>query len=195
MAAAEGGPGALSPGLVRWRRALRAWGLVELVVAAAAFTAVVLINILQITLRYGFDSSIFWVQEISQLLMLVAYFIGASCVFRARHYVVVELLVERLAPRRQLRAYALAQALTLIFCTVVLAEAAAELPRLMTAYSVILHLPKAYAHLPLVIASASMILTTLYYGLAVWHLAARSPGRSVAELEARVHLGRGPVRP
>jgi TRAP-type C4-dicarboxylate transport system permease small subunit len=160
--------------------------------AVTAFTAVVLINIVQITLRYGFDSSIFWVQEISQLLMLLAYFVGASCVFRARHYVIVELLVERLAPRRQLHVYALAQALTALFCVVVLAEALAELPRLMTAYTVILHLPKAYAHLPLVIASASMVLTTLYYGLAVWSLAVRSPGRSVAELEARVHLGRGP---
>lgn len=165
--------------------------MVELILAVAAFTAVVLVNIVQITLRYGFDSSIFWVQEISQLLMLVAYLIGASCVFRVRHYVIVEFLVERLAPHRQLYAYALAQGLTLLFCATILVEALAELPRLMTAYTVILHLPKAYAYLPLVIASASMIVTTAYYGLAVWRMAARSPGQPVAELEAMVHLGLG----
>jgi len=168
---------------------LHVWGLLELSVAVTAFTAVVLINILQITLRYGFATSIFWVQEISQLLMLVAYFIGASCVFRARHYVIVELLVERLTPRRQLHAYALAQLLTVVFCAVILLEALRELPRLMTVHSVILHLPKAYAYLPLAVASASMILTTAYYGLAVWRLAPGAPERSVAELEARVRIG------
>lgn len=191
MAAGRGRPDTLPPSLARWQRLLRAWGLLELLVAVAAFTAVVLINVVQITLRYGFDSSIFWIQEISQLLMLVAYFVGASCVFRVRHYVIVELLVERLAPTRQLQAYALAQVLTVIFCGVILIEAVRELPRLMTAYTVILHLPKAYAYLPLVIASASMILTSLYYGLAVWRVAASSPGQSVAALEARVHLGLG----
>ena len=42
-------------------------------------------------------------------------------------------------------------------------------PRLLTAYTVILHMPQFCMTLPLMWALTSMTATTLYYGLAVWY--------------------------
>ena len=179
----------LPGGLVLLRRALRAWGHVELAVAAAAFVAVVLINLAQITVRYGLEGSIFWVQEFSLLLMLVAYFVGASCVFRSRHYVIVSFFIDRVPLAWQRRAYWLAQALTVLFCLVILVETLAEAPRQMRTYSVILHFPRFYNYLPLVIASFSMIVTSLYFALAVASVGRRDPKRGIADIEAAFGIG------
>ena len=76
----------LPKGLAIFRQALRYVGRVELAVAVMSFTAVVVLNLTQITLRL-FDSSIWWAQEVSLLLAMIAYFIGVSCVFRLRQFV------------------------------------------------------------------------------------------------------------
>ncbi len=187
-AAACGAP-ELPGGLAAFRRALRAWGRVELLVAVAAFVFVVLINIAQITVRYGFEGSIFWVQEFSLLLMLVAYFIGASCVFRLRHYVIVDFFMQRVSPAWQHRAYWLAQILTVVFCAVIVMETLAEAPRQMRTYSVILHFPRFYNYLPLIIASLSMIVTSIYFALAVYSLRTQNPDRTIADIESDVRVG------
>ena len=182
------GAGELPRGLLGFRGVLRVWGRVELVVAVAAFCAVVVLNVVQITLRYGFDGSIFWAQEISQLLMLVAYFVGASCVFRSRHYVIVEFLIHRIPPGAQRAAYALAQVLTVTIWLIVLWTALAEASHTLRTYSVILHLPRFYAYLPLMVGAVSVTVTTAYYALAV-HVAGRlDPHAPVAALEARVRI-------
>ena len=189
MSAAPGpGDQELPRALSTVRRALRVWGTVELIVAVAAFCAVVALNVVQITLRYGFDGSIFWAQEVSQFLMLVAYFVGASCVFRARHYVIVEFLVVRLPPWAQRAAYALAQVLTVSLCVIILWTALAESAHTLRTYSVILHLPRFYAYLPLLAAAASIIATSTYFALAV-HFAGRlDPHAPIERLEARVRV-------
>ena len=183
-------PGAaeLPRGLLGLRGALQVWGRIELAVAVAAFCAVVVLNVVQITLRYGFDGSIFWAQEISQLLMLVAYFVGASCVFRARHYVIVEFFVQRFPPRAQRAAYVLAQVLTVVLWLIVLWTALAEVSHTLRTYSVILHLPRFYSFLPLMIGAVSVTVTTVYYTAAV-HVAGRlDPHAPIGDLEARVRI-------
>ena len=183
--AAGGGDRPLPQGLAVFRQILRTVGHVELAVAVAAFVAVVLLNVIQVTLR-AFDTSIFWVQEISQLLGLVAYFIGASSLFRSRHYIIVELLVQRLAPALQRHIYFLAQLLAIVFCAIIVVESIQEVPLLLTNYSVILHWPKLYSHLPLIVGSASIVVTSVYYGLAVWTCGRRRPDMAVADLEKLV---------
>ena len=81
----------------KFKSALNVWGYIERNTAVFAFCSVVIINITQIVLRYVFEFSIFWVQEISQLLMLYAYFVGTSSVFRIRHYVVVEFFFKKMS--------------------------------------------------------------------------------------------------
>ncbi len=176
-------------GLAIFRQALRYVGRVELAVAVMSFTAVVVLNLTQITLRL-FDSSIWWAQEVSLLLAMIAYFIGVSCVFRLRQFVVINFFVQRFSLRTQVGLYVLAQVLTIGFCATVFNVASDTIPRLMRTYSVILHLPMAYWTLTLMVASASMIITSLYFGLAVIAAARRMPGAGLDELEGDVGLGR-----
>lgn len=158
----------LPAGMAALRRILEQIGRAELTIAVVSFSSVVVLNIIEISLRYALNRSIWWSQEISLLLMMVAYYVGISCVFRMRQYVTIDILVERLSPKAQLYAYYFAQLCTVIFCVVALAAGFIMIPRLLTAYTVILHVPQLYMTLPLLWALVSMIATTLYYGLAMW---------------------------
>ena len=151
------------------RRILRQVGRAELAIAVVSFSAVVALNIIEISMRYALNRSIWWSQEVSLLLMMVAYYVGISCVFRMRQYVTIDILVERLPPTAQRCAYYFAHLCTVIFCLVALAAGFSMVPRLLTAYTVILHMPQFCMTLPLMWALTSMTATTLYYGLAVWY--------------------------
>ena len=180
----------LPGGLAAFRRTLGYVGVVELYAAVISFTAAVILNLIQIFLRFAFEGSIWWAQEISLLLMMIAYYIGISCIFRLRHYVVIHFFVERLSPRKQVFFYLFAQVLTIVFCSIVLYKGVINTPQLLTTYSVILHYPEFYWTLPLLLASASMIATTVYYGLAVLNASAHLPGAALPEIEDEVQVHR-----
>jgi TRAP-type C4-dicarboxylate transport system permease small subunit len=182
----------LPQGLSVFRRALRWVGAVELTIAVVAFSSAVALNIIQISLRYAFDTSIWWAQEVSLLMIMVAYYIGISCVFRMRHYVIIHFLVERFSLRTQLYLYYFAQLLTIVFCSVVLFESIGVTEELLTTYTVIMHLPIFYWTLPLMVASASIIVTSIYYFWAMWNVATRIPGATIASLEAEVFVDKDP---
>jgi len=181
-------PKRLPEGLAVFRRSLGYVGAVELVITVVCFTAAVVINSIQIFLRYAFETSIWWAQEISLLWMMIAYFIGISCVFRLRQYIVIDFFVDRFSPHNQLILYFLAQVLTVVFCVVVLIQGFNNWSNLWTTYTVILHLPELFWALPFFIASASMIVTSVYYTLAVWDAHKRRPGTVLIELEKEVHV-------
>ena len=63
-------------GLEIFRRILAAIGRVETAVAVVAMVAATAISVAQILLRYGTGQSLWWGQEVSILLVLVAYFVG-----------------------------------------------------------------------------------------------------------------------
>lgn len=176
----------LPQGLAVFRRTLRWVGAAELCIAVTAFSAAVVLNLIQISLRYAFSTSIWWAQEVSLLMIMIAYYIGISCVFRMRHYVIIHFFVERFPLRTQLYLYYFAQLLTIVFCSVVLIEGIRIVPEVWTTYTVIMHLPTFYWTLPLLLASASMTVTTFYYSWAVWNAATRIPGATLASLEADV---------
>ena len=43
-------------------------------------------------LRFAFNYGIWWIQEIVQLAILSAYFLGTSYIFKARQYLVIDLV-------------------------------------------------------------------------------------------------------
>lgn len=174
------------------RRVLELAGIAELWLAAGAFAAVVLLTIVQVTLRYFFAASLWWAQEVSQMMILVAYFQGTAYVFKTRQYVVINFLVERLPAVTQLHCYLFAQLLVVAFCGVVLVQGIGILPRQYLMLTYILHIPRMYLGLPLLFAAVSMIVTSVYYALAVRRAAHRDPGAAVPVIEAR-RLIRQPV--
>lgn len=185
--AAAGAGGGSDPNgdLATLRRVLALVGIAELWLAVAAFAAVVLLTIVQVGLRYFFDASLWWAQEVSQMMILVAYFQGIAYAFKTRQYIVINFLAERLSPAAQLRCYLLAQLLVVVFCGVVLVEGAAILPRQYLMLTYILHIPRMYLGLPLLLAAASMIATSVYYALAVWRASRREPDAAAPDIEAR----------
>lgn len=181
----------LPKGLILFRRVLRYLGMVEMVIALIGFCATVILNCIQIALRWGFDKSIWWVQEVSLLMMVIAYFIGISCVYRMRGEVIIRFLVDRLPVKVQFFFYYLAEVCTIVFCSVVLVSGIGDVPGLLTTYTVIMHLPEFYWNLPLLIASASMILTSVYYLAAMWTSSARqSQAKEIDALEAEILIDR-----
>jgi TRAP-type C4-dicarboxylate transport system permease small subunit len=167
----------------RFKVALLFWGRIERNSAILAFCSVVIINITQIVLRYVFEYSIFWVQEISQLLMLYAYFVGTSSVFRIRGYVLVEFFTKKMSIKLQRLCYGLAQILTIIIYWII-----EELPRQMKTYSVILHIPRFFSYLPLLIGSISITAITIYYSIEVLMACQKDKNKSISEIEAAIKL-------
>ena len=187
-AAAGPGPGGGSESsgdLAGFRRVLACVGIAELWLAVAAFAAVVLLTIVQVGLRYFFEASLWWAQEVSQMMILVAYFQGIAYAFKTRQYIVINFLAERLAPAAQLYCYLFAQLLVVAFCGVVLVEGIGILPRQYLMLTYILHIPRMYLGLPLLFAAVSMVATSIYYALAVWRAARREPGRVAPDIEAQ----------
>lgn len=170
-------------------RTLRLVGRVELAVTVVAFCGVVALVTAQVTFRYLFDIGLVWVQEISQLMILVTYFFGTSFVFKARQYLVISILFDRFDERVKLPLYLIAQILTAAFCTMLFVELLRIAPNQIYMKTYILRLPRLYSSLPLLIASLSMALTALYYGAAALRAMARQgPGTDLAAVEAAANL-------
>ena len=184
-AAGPGGGAGLTEDLAGLRRVLAWVGIAELWLAVAAFAAVVLLTIVQVGLRYFFEGSLWWAQEVSQMMILVAYFQGIAYAFKTRQYIVIDFLAERLPPAAQLYCYLFAQLLVVVFCGVVLVEGVAILPRQYLMLTYILHIPRMYLGLPLLFAAVSMIATSVYYALVVWRAARREPGAAPPDIEAQ----------
>ena len=191
-AAGPGGGSGLTEDLAGLRRVLAVVGVAELWLAVAAFAAVVLLTIVQVALRYFFETSLWWAQEVSQMMILVAYFQGIAYVFKTRQYIVINFFAERLPAAAQLHCYLFAQLLVVAFCGVVLIEGIGILPRQYLMLTYILHIPRMYLGLPLLFAAASMAATSVYYALTVWRAARREPGATPPEIEAE-RLVRQPV--
>jgi TRAP-type C4-dicarboxylate transport system permease small subunit len=178
------GSGRQTEGLARYRRALGLIGSVELGLALASFTAVVCLTIVQVTLRYGFAGAIWWAQEVSQMMIMVAYFLGAAYVFKTRQYIVVAFLFDRFPKRVQFQLYLVAQALIIVFCGIIVFELISIAESQLSMRTVILHIPRFYGTLPLFFASLSMIATAVYYSMAVWQARAGRPEVGLDDLEA-----------
>lgn len=181
-------------GLAVFRRILRLVGIVEKYLATAAFGAVVTVNCLEVGLRFTVRYSLWWNQEVSLLMMLVAYFFGASYVFKTRQYIAVDFIVTKLPGRLQIGLYHLAQALAAVLTGVILYQSIALAPSQMNFSTFILGIPKFYSALPLLIAAASILATSIYYSLAVHRAASRrGAGATLADIEDQVLVLKRPV--
>ena len=147
----------------RVARALGLLGWIELAITVAAFTSVIVLVSAQIFFRYVLDVGLVWVQEVSQLLILTAYFFGISFVFKSRRYLIVSILFDRFPEAAKLPLYIGCQVLTAAFCAMLFVELLGIAPQQLYMKTYILHIPRFYSSLPLLLASISMTLTAVYY--------------------------------
>ncbi len=177
------GNGRQTEGLARFRQVLGRVGTVELWLALVCFAAVVCLTIVLVILRYGFDGAIWWAQEVSQMMIMVSYFLGASYVYKTRQYIIVSFLFDRFPKRLQLQIYLLTQAVVIGFCCIILVQLVAIAESQLSMRTVILHIPRFYGTLPLLFASVSMIASSVYYAIAVARAAADRPEEGLHDLE------------
>lgn len=173
-------------GLALLRRTVVVLGKVEIVVAVAALASATVIGVAQIALRYASGRSFWWAQEVSILLMLVAYFVGGSIVYRLRYDVVVSFLVDRAPLALRHPAYLVVQAIALLFWVTLAWQLYRMLPVGMKTYTAIMRIPKIYAMLPLFYASLSISLLTVYIILARLHAGWRAPVASLDDLDETI---------
>jgi TRAP-type transport system small permease protein len=81
-----------------YSRALDAVDRLARRIIVAASAAMILIVTLQVVLRYGFNSSIDWSEEISRLLFVWCMFLAIPLGIREGAHVGIELLVAHIAP-------------------------------------------------------------------------------------------------
>jgi len=141
---------------------LAVYGKIELFVAISAFSAALLLVTAQVLGRQ-FGGSLWWAQELAQLLIMYAYFLGVSHLYQVRQMVVVDFLVSRFSPRMKRRFYILSLVAVVVFCTVLLVAISKLYVPEMRFPSFVIQVPRFYWTLPMGIASASMILTSIYF--------------------------------
>jgi TRAP-type C4-dicarboxylate transport system permease small subunit len=146
-----------------FRRALAALGLAELTLAAAALVAITGLNAAGVLMRYGFNSSLVWAEEISLLLMNVMVFLGAAVMYKARAYVVLEYFYRKLPPAPQRWLGMLTWALACAFAALAAGYAISLYPLQINTTSYILELPRFYATVPLIAGCASIAAASAYY--------------------------------
>jgi TRAP-type C4-dicarboxylate transport system permease small subunit len=146
-----------------FRKFLAAIGFAELWIALLAFIFVIVLTMIQVGYRYIFAGSIWWAQEVAQLAMLVAYFFGISYVYKAKQDIIVGFLLKRLARGTQVTLAVVGQLIIAAFCVVIVYTGLELAPSQLVFFTYILNIPRFYSTLPLIIASASMALTAVYY--------------------------------
>lgn len=174
----------LPRGLAGFRRLLRLTGQVELVTAIIALIVVVVLSGAQAFLRYSIGASLWWAQEVAENTIMITYFLGISYVFKTRQYIIVEFVSSALPIRVQLVFYVIAQILAFVFTLAILYLVYLFSPTLLNMTTPVLRLPAIITPGPLIVASAMIALTSVYYlALAIWALWKGPVGHVIEDTE------------
>ncbi len=145
--------------------ALRLLGTFELAVAAVAFLVVCVVVSVNALLRFGFNSSIVWSEEVALLATNVFVFLGAAVILKANADVAVVFVVEKLSPRaRAIALLAIYGAASAFFATL-LWQSIALWPLQRTTMTFILDISRFWFTVPLIWAAASMLLSSLLFAV------------------------------
>ena len=96
-------------------------------------------------------------------MILGAYFFGISYVYKSKQYLVIDVLFEKFNDRVKVVLFVISQILTILFCMMLFVELLGIAPGQLRMKTYILRFPQFYSSIPLLIASASMVLTSIYY--------------------------------
>jgi TRAP-type C4-dicarboxylate transport system permease small subunit len=178
--------------MAAFRRVLAAIAVIELWVALTAFVFVIALTMIQVGYRYLLAGSIWWAQEIAQLGMLIAYFLGIAYVYKAKADIIVGFLLLRLPRSAQVVLAVFGQVVIAIFCAVLVVTGLELAPSQLVFFTYILNIPRFYSTLPLIVASASMTATAIYYAIAAWQSRHARTEAEAEEFERKSMIVAGP---
>jgi TRAP-type C4-dicarboxylate transport system permease small subunit len=142
---------------------LRALGVFELIIAGIAFLVVCVVVSANALLRFGFNSSIIWSEEVALLATNVFVFLGAAVILKANADVSVVFVVNKLHPRAKALAQLAIYTAASVFFATLLWQSIALWPLQQTTSTFILDISRYWFTLPLVWAAASMFLTSVAF--------------------------------
>lgn len=176
----------LPRGLAVARQLLAGIGRIELALAIVALVVVVVLSTAQAFLRYSLGTSLWWAQEVAEIMIMVTYFFGISYVFMTRQEIYIEFLTSLSPLRIQLAFFLVEQVLTLVFALALLWLTYLFSPTLFNMTTPVLKLPAFVTTAPLVLATLIMVMTSLYYlAFGVWAFGRSGSGGLLAEVETR----------
>lgn len=169
--------------LGRYARLLAAVGRVELGVVRVCLATMVACIFAQVVSRYGFGRPIAWVEELATYCFIWGTFVGASIALRRGTHLRVETFLGRLSPGARRAVRVLTQLAIAVFCLLLVVnglKAAWVFEWRQRTIALPVELPRyLFFSGPLVLASASMLLTVVHdllAGLAARAPAAEAPG-------------------
>lgn len=148
--------------LARAGRLLRAIGRIELVVAVAAFLATCGVVGANALLRFAFNDSLIWAEEVALLATNVFVFVGAAVIMKARADIAVSLVLESLPTRPRALVQLVLLTAAALFFACLLAASISLWPLQRNATTFILDIGRYWFTLPLAWAALSMLATTAY---------------------------------
>jgi C4-dicarboxylate transporter DctQ subunit len=155
-------PEACKPETMKGASAHRPWYVhIEDVLGTFALGVILIVMAAQIVLRYVFNGSLIWSEEISRYLLIALVFLGTATAVREREHILID-LIDRLIPAKALSVLKVLVDVTLaIYLGVVLYHA-------QTVVMMFRNQPSSALQVPMAIPYAAI---PLGFGLALWRLA------------------------
>lgn len=177
---------ALPKGLAIFRQLLAGIGRAELVLATASLIIVVVLSAAQAFLRYFGGGSLWWAQEVAETTILVSYFLGISYVFKTRQEIYIEFTALLTPLGVQMLMFVFEQLVALAFTLTLLWLVWLFAPTMLNMQTPLLKLPGWVPFFPLILSTAMISLTSIYYCLfGLWAFASGLRDESLREVEQR----------
>lgn len=174
------------------RKLLKVIGRIELAICKILMTWIVLLTGVSVLLRYGFNYSLHWSQEITLLSAQYLYFMGAAYIFKTKEYIIMDFLFLKLPNGLKIPTAVAVHLMMLTFLGVTIWQAYLMIIKQWTTTSFVLNLPRGHWTLPVLAGCISIALTLTYYLL--MYLKHLWPGNELrsdwAELETEMDLFR-----
>ena len=138
---------------LKWNNLLRNW---EEIISGIGMVVIIAVISLNVFLRYFFNNSISWAEEISVIGFSCVIFIGSAAVFKRRMHVGIDFVVGLLPNRARMAVSFATSVFTVFFCSYIsylgwiYSVASWEKP------TSILHIPYFFVNIPICIGFISM---------------------------------------
>jgi|GEM_PF-1313909 len=145
------------------RSVLRLLGRVEMAAVIISLIVICILTGVQIFLRYGFNESLLWSEEVSLLLMKVMVFLGAAAIYKMQAFICVGYVFNAVPTSVQNLFSVLTSIAAMVFSLVVVVQGLNLYPTQISVRTYLLELPKFYFTVPLIYGAASIFLTSTYF--------------------------------
>ncbi len=128
--------------------------------ATAAFALLFLLMVLQITLRYFFGQSLFWLPDLVQFLFIWCIFSGAAVIYSRHEHIVVDFLVKRAREGTQDVLALIQDVVMILFLGVLIHQGIVVTILRMRLNYTVLPLSTGYAYLSIPLSAAVMLMVS-----------------------------------